>query len=112
MNMSGRSNLISAAVGLVCVQALASLFLHQGFALAALSDITQFILLLAGTIALLLNVLMTRGRIRLFWALMMLGTALWCSYQALWTYFEVLTRTEVPNPFAGDRSEEHTSELQ
>jgi signal transduction histidine kinase len=103
MNMSGRSKLlISVAVGLVCVQALASLFLHEGFALTALSDITQFILLLAGTTALLLNVVATRGRIRLFWALMMLGTALWCSYQALWTYFEVLTRSEVPNPFAGD----------
>src|SRR5580704_3961839 len=103
MNMSGRSKLwISTAVGLVCVQTLASLFLHKGFALTALSDITQFILLLAGTTALLLNVLATRGRIRIFWALMMLGTALWCSYQALWTYFEVLTRSEVPNPFAGD----------
>src|SRR5579864_8773089 len=103
MNMSGRSKLwISTAVGLVCVQTLASLFLRKGFALTALSDITQFILLLAGTTALLLNVLATRGRIRIFWALMTLGTALWCSYQALWTYFEVLARSEVPNPFAGD----------
>jgi signal transduction histidine kinase len=103
MNMSGRSKLwISAAAGLVCAQALASLFLHRSFALVALSDITQFILLLAGTIALLLNALVTRGRVRLFWALMTLGTAFWFSYQALWIYFEVLMRSEVPNPFAGD----------
>jgi signal transduction histidine kinase len=103
MNMSGRSKLwISAAASLVCAQAMASLFLGQGFALAALSDIAQFVLLLAGTIALLLNALATRGRIRLFWALMTLGTAFWFSYQALWTYFEVLTRHDVPNPFAGD----------
>jgi signal transduction histidine kinase len=103
MIMSGRSKLwMSAAIGLLCVQALASLFLRQGFALTALSDILQFILLLAGTIALLLNALATRGRIRLFWALMMLGTALWMSYQGLWTYFEVLMRKDVPNPFAGD----------
>jgi signal transduction histidine kinase len=103
MNMSGRSKLwISAAAGLVCAQAMASLFLPQGFALVGLSDVAQFVLLLAGTIALLLNALATRGRIRLFWALMTLGTAFWFSYQALWTYFEVLTRRDVPNPFAGD----------
>jgi len=101
--MSGRSKLwISAAAGLVCAQAVASLFLRQGFVLTALSDIAQFILLLAGTVALLLNTLATRGRIRLFWALMTMGTAFWFSYQALWTYFEVLTRHDVPNPFAGD----------
>jgi len=101
--MSGRAKLCMLAVaGLVCAQAMASLYLRQGFALVALSDIAQFVLLLAGTIALLLNALATRGRIRLFWALMMLGTALWMSYQGLWTYFEVLMRKDVPNPFAGD----------
>ena len=101
--MSGRSKLwIAAAAGLVCAQAVASLFLRQGFVLIALSDIVQFILLLAGAISLLPNVLATRGRIRLFWALMMLGVAFWFSYQALWTYFELLMRSEVPNPFVGD----------
>jgi len=103
MNMSGRSKLwISAAAALVSAQAVASLFLHPGFALIALSDITQLVLLFSGTISLLPSVLATRGRIRLFWALMMLGMAFWLSYQALWTYFEVLLRTDVPNPFAGD----------
>jgi signal transduction histidine kinase len=101
--MSRRSKLwIAAAAALVCAQALASLFLRQGFALVALSDIAQFILLLAGTIALLPNILATRGRIRLFWALMMLGMAFWTSYQGLWMYFEVLLRKEFPNPFGGD----------
>ena len=101
--MSGRSKLwIVAAAGLVCAQALASLLLPQGFALTALSDVVQFTLLLAGTASLLLNVLATRRRIRLFWALMTLGTALWLSYQTFWTYFEVLTRHDVPNPFSGD----------
>jgi len=101
--MSGRSKVwIAAAAGLVCAQAIASLFLHRGFVLTALSDVVQLILLLAGTITLLPNVLATRGRIRLFWALMMMGMAFWLSYQALWTYFEVFMRKEVPNPFVGD----------
>jgi len=101
--MSGRLKLwISAAAALVCAQALASLFLKPGFALIALSDILQFILLLAGTIALLPSVLATRGRIRLFWALMALGMTFWMSYQGLWMYFEVFLRKEFPNPFGGD----------
>jgi len=81
---------------------MASLFLPRGFALVALSDIAQFILLLAGTISLLPSVLATRGRVRLFWALMMLGMAFWMSYQGLWMYFEVFLRKDFPNPFGGD----------
>ncbi|HWY57461.1 MAG TPA: HAMP domain-containing sensor histidine kinase [Terriglobales bacterium] len=101
--MSERSRpWIVGIAALVCAQAVASLFLRQSFALVALSDITQFILLLAGTIAMLPNVLATRGRIRLFWALMMLGMAFWMSYQGLWMYFEVLLRRDFPNPFGGD----------
>jgi signal transduction histidine kinase len=103
MIMSGRSKLwISAAAGLVCAQAAASLILHRGFALTAFSDIVQLVLLLVATIALLPSVVATRGRIQLFWALMMLGMGFWLSYQVLWTYFEVLLRRDVPNPFGGD----------
>jgi len=101
--MSGQTKAwISIAAGLVCVQAVASLFLRDGFTLTALSDITQFVLLLAGTAVLLLNALATRGRIRLFWALMTLGVALWMFYQGLWIDFEVLLRKDFPNPFGGD----------
>ena len=101
--MSGRSKLwISAAAALVFGQIVASLFLHPSFALVALSDLAQLVLLFSGTISLFPSVLATRGRIRLFWALMMLGMAFWLSYQSLWTYFEVLLRRDVPNPFAGD----------
>jgi hypothetical protein len=103
MNMSGRSKLwILAVAGLVWAQALASLFLPKTFALTALSDIVQFILLISGTIALLLNALSTRGRIRLFWVLLTLGMTFWLSYYGLWMYFEVLRRTDFPNPFGGD----------
>jgi signal transduction histidine kinase len=103
MNMSGHTKLwISIAAGLVCLQLAASLFLRESFALTALSDITQLVLLLAGTVVLLLNALATRGRVRLFWALMTLGVAFWMSYQCLWMYFEVLLRKDFPNPFGGD----------
>jgi signal transduction histidine kinase len=101
--MSQRSRVwILAACGLVLAQATASLVLPQNFTLIALSDIAQCILLLSGTLSFLPNVKATRGRTRLFWALMTLGMALWLAYQLLWAYFEVLLRQDVPNPFVGD----------
>ena len=101
--MSERSKLCMTGIAaLVCAQALASLFLHRGFALTASSDVVQLLLLLSATISLLPSVAASRGRIQLFWALMMLGMGFWFSYQVLWTYFEVLMRRDVPNPFGGD----------
>lgn len=102
--MSERSKLwVLAAAGLVFAQTVASLLLRtQGFELSVLSDITQCILLLSGTAALLPNIFRTHGRTRLFWALMTLGVLLWLSYQILWIYFEVILRREMPDPYFGD----------
>jgi signal transduction histidine kinase len=101
--MSQRSKVwIVAVAALVVAQALASLILPPSFTLIAFSDITQCILLLSGALALLPNVLVTRGRTRLFWILMTLGLAFWLAYQLLWSYFEVVLRQDVPNPFVGD----------
>ncbi|HET7439792.1 MAG TPA: histidine kinase dimerization/phospho-acceptor domain-containing protein [Terriglobales bacterium] len=102
--MSERSKLwVLAAAGLVFAQTVASLLLRaQTFELSVLSDITQCILLLSGTAALLPNIFRSRGRIRLFWALMTLGLVLWLFYQVLWIYFEVILRREMPDPYFGD----------
>lgn len=93
---------IVAAAGLVFAQAFASFVLPQSFRLTVFSDLTQCILLLSGTVALLPNLVSTRGRTRLFWTLMTLGLAFWLVYQLLWTYFEVFLQKDVPNPFVGD----------
>jgi len=93
---------VLAVAGLVFAQAIASLLFSQNFQLTVLSDITQCVLLLSGTAAVLRNVLNERGRTRLFWSLMTLGMTFWLSYQLLWVYFEVLLRTDVPNAFVGD----------
>jgi len=93
---------IWSAAGLVVAQAAASLLLHRGVGLIVLTDLTQLLLLASGTLALLPNVLATHGRPRLFWSLMVLGLFFWFSYQALWSYFEVFLRRDVPNPFGGD----------
>jgi signal transduction histidine kinase len=103
MNLSRLSRLwVFGVCALVGAQAVVSLTLHRSFALIALSDITQLILLLSGTAALLLNAFRTQGRTRVFWTLMTLGLIFWSSYQCLWTFFELYLRRDVPNPFGGD----------
>jgi signal transduction histidine kinase len=93
---------ILAAACLVFAQACASVLIPPGFALTVFSDVTQCILLLSGTAALLPNIARTRGRTRLFWSLMTLGMAFWLSYQLLWSYIEMVLRQDVPEPFVGD----------
>ena len=101
--MTERSKLwILAAGGLVFAQAYASVLMKPGFALTVFSDVTQCILLLSATAALLPNIAQNQGRTRLFWALMTLGVLFWLSYQFLWSYIEVVLRQEVPELFVGD----------
>jgi signal transduction histidine kinase len=103
MFMPSRSKAwVFTASALVICQVAASLFLSKGFALVAVSDLLQCGLLLTGTLALLPNIPATKGRVRLFWTLMTVGALFWFAYQLLWTYFEVILRQEVPNPFVGD----------
>jgi signal transduction histidine kinase len=91
--------------GLVLAQIAASLFLARGETLTIASDWIQGALLLMATVAFAANILPSRcalPRIRLFWILMTSGMSFWLVYQGLWNYFEVIRRTDVPNPFSGD----------
>ena len=90
---------------LVLAQATASLVIPRGDALTLVSDWIQGILLLMATAAFLPNTLAARSpgrRTRAFWILTCSGMFFWLSYQAMWNYFEVFKREEVPNPFSGD----------
>jgi len=101
--LSERSKLWMLAAGcLVFAQACASALIPPGFALTVFSDVTQCILLLSATAALLPNVTGNRQRTRLFWGLMTMGIVFWLSYQLMWSYIEVVLHQEVPEPFVGD----------
>ncbi len=91
-----------AASALVCVHVLLSLRMPRSFALTAFGDLTQCLLLLLAALSILSVALKASGRSRLFWALLSFGFAMWLGAQVWWTYFEVLLRQEVPNPFTGD----------
>jgi signal transduction histidine kinase len=101
--LSKRAKLWFAAVaGLLAAFVLAALVLPRSFHLTALSDIVQSLLLLSGVAAFVPLVVRSRGRMRLFWSLVALGISFWFIYQLLWTYYEVILRTDVPDLFAGD----------
>jgi signal transduction histidine kinase len=81
---------------------LAALTLPQSFRLTALSDVSQFLLLLSGALSFIPHIMRSRGRLRLFWLLMATGIGFWFAYQFVWIYFELWLRTDVPDLCAGD----------
>jgi signal transduction histidine kinase len=101
--LSKHSYLWSAVVaGLFAAFVLAALVLPRSFQLTAFSDIVQCIFLVSGVTAFVRLVLRSQGRMRLFWSLITLGISFWLVYQLLWTYYEVILRSDVPDLFAGD----------
>ena len=93
----------TAAVA-VCLAALvlAALILPHSFALTALSDVIQCLLLFSGSMSIIAHIVRSRGRLRLFWTLIEIGITFWFSYQIFWTYYEVWLRTDVPDLCAAD----------
>lgn len=92
-------------LGLVCLvllQIAASLLLRHGFALVAVSDLLQSVLLMSAFVSCVPAISHNRGRKRLFWLLMAVGIATWTCYQLVWTYVEVVQRRDVPDLFIWD----------
>jgi hypothetical protein len=87
---------------LVLLQTAAFLLSGRSFALIAISDVLQSLLLLSAVFSCVPNIFRRRGRTRLFWAFMGLGLACWFSYQLVWTYVEVVQRHDVPDLFSWD----------
>ena len=90
---------------LVLAQTVVSLRIPRGETLTVTSDLIQGALLLLATAAFLPKTLASRSSkpgARAFWILMSGGMVFWLAYQAMWNYFEVLRRQEVPEVFSGD----------
>jgi len=85
-----------------CTHLAVSLLVPPSAGLTAFGDLTQCVLLLCATVAILANIRTTDKREQIFWCLMALGCGMWLCAQLLWTYFEVLLRQETPDPFIGD----------
>lgn len=94
--------LVCSWVVLVGTYAVVSLTFGHSRQLTAFGDVGMCIVALFATVALLLNVNVPGKRARAFWILLASGCAAWLISQVIWTYFEVILRQEVPNPFLGD----------
>jgi signal transduction histidine kinase len=93
---------LGTVAALMTAAILAASFLPRSFGLTAFSDIIQCLLLLSGAVAFVPLALRSRGRVRFFWFLIVLGLAFWLAYQIFWTYYEVVLRRDVPDLCAWD----------
>jgi signal transduction histidine kinase len=87
---------------LVGVYCLVSLTAPSGRSLTAFGDIVQCLAAMFACAGLAMNSLSPERRTRAFWLLLALGCAAWLVGQFTWTYFELVRRQQVPNPFIGD----------
>ena len=88
--------------GIVCLGVLLCLALPRSFVATAAGDLIQCLLLTLLMSGVLRRSALGNVRARAFWLLFSIGCTLWLAAQLLWTYFEVVRRHEVPNPFIGD----------
>jgi len=89
-------------VGLLLAFALAPAVFPSPFFRVAMGDLVPLLLITATVVLSARNAFDSRGHTRLFWSLMTAGMAMWCFNQACWTWFEVLARKPMPEPFQGD----------
>jgi len=89
-------------IGLLLTYGAAACFLPHGPWLAAFGDITPLLLIVLAAALMVANAYSTQSQTRVFWALMAAGCILWSANLATWTFFEVLLRRNVPDPFFGD----------
>jgi signal transduction histidine kinase len=94
--------LLAGWILLVGGYSIASMIAPGGRGLTAFGDIGQCLAALFATVGLLMNAFCPQKRTRAFWLLLAFGCAAWFVGQVTWTYFEVVLRKNVPNPFLGD----------
>lgn len=99
---SGTRLLVPIWVLLFGTYAVVALTARRGHGLTAFGDLGMCVVALFATAGLLLNIKAPGNRARAFWTLLAVGCAAWFVSQVIWTYFEVVLRQEVPNPFLGD----------
>jgi len=89
-------------LGLLLAFALTPHIFRNPLVRTAMGDLVPLLVTTATTILTLRNAFDSRGHARLFWSLMAVGMAMWTFNQAGWTWFEVIARKPLPDPFIGD----------
>jgi len=95
-------SLLFCGVGLLLAFVLAPVVFPSPLFRLAMGDGVPLLVITAAFILSARNAFDSRGHTRLFWSLMTAGMAMWCFNQACWTWFEVVIRKPLPDPFGGD----------
>jgi len=88
--------------GIALVHAAVSCFLHKGYPATAVGDVAPLLGGMIGVYAMARNTWRAQGVVRAFWGLLGLGCLMWVFNQAAWTWYEVLLRKPLPEPFYAD----------
>ncbi len=89
-------------VGLLLAFALAPVVIPSPFFRVVMGDLVPLVLIAATFIIATRNAFDSRGHTRLFWSLVAVGMGMWSFNQGCWTWFEVVLRRTLPDPFLGD----------
>jgi signal transduction histidine kinase len=93
--------LLSAVCVLLAFALAPAVFPSPSFRVA-MGDLLPLLLIAGAFIVAGRNALDSRGHTRLFWSLLAMGMGMWCFNQACWTWFELVIRRPLPDPFPGD----------
>jgi signal transduction histidine kinase len=102
MSLLSRNRWFALAGAITLAFAGVSLAIPRGQALTAIIDFGYLLIALIIAATMLWNAWSAQGAARRFWALMGFGYLLWASNQGGWTYYEVLRRAIVPDPWSMD----------
>ena len=83
-------------------QLAATMFVHRSFSLTLINDGIEFVLILSAMLVFVVNAKASPRQTRLFWGLLAACWGVTVVAQAMWMYFDLVLRKEVPNPFYGD----------
>jgi signal transduction histidine kinase len=102
MSLFQRHRWFVAAAGVTLAFAAVSLTAHKSTGLTAFADLAGLALMLGAMAITLANALRRPRLERGFWALMMIGFALWAANQTAWVYWECWMHLSIPDPFFFD----------
>jgi signal transduction histidine kinase/cbb3-type cytochrome oxidase subunit 3 len=86
-----------AGVTAFAVSVIAALVLPKGFALAAVGDTLQVVLVVVTAVLAFQNFLQSRSRARIFWFLIFTGSLLWAISNGIWAVYELGFARPVPD---------------
>ena len=91
----------AGVAALTLALASAEWFAPRGPALTGFGDVLALVLLGSASIAFFWNAIF-QPRVRVFWALLGFGSALWTFNMGVWSYYEIILRRDLPEPCIGD----------